>query len=160
MSEMAENHQFDRRQSDVNMRSLATQLKALENHVHETMTPELRANTRLTRQVHEAFFGKEGDDGMHAKVEAMTEALSGRGDEPGLESKVDSMYEIFAAARNGLRMLSAIANFCVRAIEMLGRVAKPLLFIAALCAAVITYSRTGAWTMPDWWTALLKALGP
>lgn len=112
-------HQFDRRTEDANYAALSTRMKSLEGHVHDAMTPELAANTRLTKQVHEALMG------------------TGEDDERSVQFKVKEMHEAFAAARGGLKTLEAI-----------GRVAKPLAVIATFCGAVVALWHTGHWTWP------------
>lgn len=97
--------------------ALKTQLNLLEEHVHQRMTPELVANTRLTKQVHEA--------------------LMGRDDAPGISTKVEEMHEAFASAKGGLK-----------ALETMGRVAKPVALVLGLVAAVFTFVHTGTWSGP------------
>lgn len=59
-------HQFDRRDSDANAMALSTRVGILEKWA-ETMDLELRANTRLTKQVH------ENTEGIVAAVEGTKE---------------------------------------------------------------------------------------
>lgn len=72
--------------------------------------------------------------------------------------KVAEMYEAFAFARDGLQFLAkvgrGVASFgrgIANVIEFGGRMAKPMFWIAALCAAAWAYAKTGTWSMPDWW---------
>lgn len=44
---------FDRREGDVNTKALSTQVTSLAERVH-SMDFELKANTRLTKQIHES----------------------------------------------------------------------------------------------------------
>lgn len=87
---MAEAHQFDRRSGDVNYESLRIQLKSLQDHVHEHVVPELRATSQLTKQVHEAMFG--------------------RGDAKGMSDKVEEMHNAFSAARGGFKVLETMGK--------------------------------------------------
>lgn len=48
---LRQDHSFDRRESDVNVRAVATQVKAVAERV-EAMDFELKANTILTKQIH------------------------------------------------------------------------------------------------------------
>jgi hypothetical protein len=92
MSANPETHQFDRRASDVNVSALSTRVTALEGRVEalekdvRDNTVELRANTALTKQVHEALHGRDGDD-----------------EDLGLKGKVGEMHKIFADAMGTVR---------------------------------------------------------
>lgn len=90
---------------------------------------EVKANTRLTEDIH---------------------------------GKTDEMFQlcerILVPADRGLALLNGLANFlgkvgrtCVRAVEFLGRLAKPLFWLAAAGAGLWTWWKTGSWHMPDWW---------
>lgn len=69
--------QFDRRFEDVNVKALAIRLTGIESRVEvlekSTVdnTTELKANTNLTKQVHEAVFGKDEGKGVQQLVEEM-----------------------------------------------------------------------------------------
>lgn len=72
--------------------------------------------------------------------------------------KTEEMYLVFDAARNGFLMLAAIANFLLRigqaivaTVEFLGRIAKPVFWIAAVISAGVVYWHTGKFAMPEWW---------
>lgn len=119
----AEEHNFDRRYSDVNWLSLSQRMGALEGRVEvlekntRDNNRELKANTELTEQIH---------------------------------GQTAEMYEIFEPARNGFRMIGAIGNFGLKCIETGGKVAKPLVWIVALGAACLAWYKTGTWTWPEW----------
>lgn len=83
-------HSFDRRAGDVNYESLRVQLKSLQDHVHEHVVPELRATSQLTKQVHEAMFG--------------------RGDDKGVIQKVQEVHDAFSAAKGGLKVLETMGK--------------------------------------------------
>lgn len=125
-------HQFDRREGDLNVRALATRLKSVED-LQEVHGLELKGNTTLTKQLHEAVFG--------------------RADELGLQDKLTEMYDMFEATRNGFRMIASVGNFGLRVIETAGKYARPLFWIGAVAAACLTWAKTGTWQMPEWWIA-------
>lgn len=110
-------HKFDRRQEDVNVKSVAERVKAIEDHVHGAMMPELRANTILTKQ-------------MHARTE--------------------EMWEIFETTRNGFRVIASVGNAGMKVVEVGGKLAKPLLWIGALGAAIAAYFKSGHFQIPPW----------
>src|SRR5687767_3984675 len=98
----ADDPHFDRRTSDVNVAALATRMNSLEERVEvleekaEANNRELRANTHLTKQLHEAVFGR-GDD-----------------EDEGIRGKVNEMHAVYGEARSGLRMLNTIADSATR----------------------------------------------
>lgn len=129
-----EEHGFDRRLSDVNVAALATRLTAIEGRVEvleqvqRTQHLELKANTALTRQLHEAAFGREpinADD--HP--------------DPGLKQKVDRMYDIFAGAEKGFKFLNTSADVATK-------IARPTAYLLAIGAAVSAWWHTGNWKWP------------
>lgn len=122
-------HHFDRRAEDVNAKSIATRMDSLEATVHEKALPELQANTRLCADLHAAIFGKDQDDG--------------------LQMRVQEMHDVFTAARNAIRVFTAVGNGAVKAVELGGKVAKPLLWIALLFGSIITFVKTGVWQWPQ-----------
>lgn len=123
---------FDRRTSDVNVEALATRLTGLEGRVEvleektETNNRELRANTHLTKQVHEAVYGRGGED-----------------DDDGIKGKVSEMHALYGEARSGLRMLNTIADSGARW-------GKPILYLVLICGAIATFIKTGDWKLPAW----------
>lgn len=143
-------HQFDRRKDDVNVASLANRVGMLEGRVevieHEmresnaglrAANAEIRANTRLTEEAH----------GWSSDVHQAVFGIEGR---PGMSDRVDEMYEIFAAAREGLRLIGKAGRGAIKAAEVGGRLAKPLFWVAALGAASWAWWKTGSFTLPDW----------
>lgn len=86
---------------------------------------EVKANTRLTEEIH---------------------------------GRTDEMYAILQPGVNFFRGLGAIGNgglrvarVVLRVVEFLGRIVKPLFWIAAATAACWAWWKTGSWTMPEWW---------
>lgn len=126
-------HNFDRRASDVNVNALATRIGALEETVHDTVTPELRNNTRLCTDLHDAIFGKDQDDGLAMKVQ--------------------EMHDIFNTARNGIRVFTSAGNAAVSLVELGGKIAKPMIWIGIVIAGGVAYWKTGS--LPDWIVRLL-----
>lgn len=122
-----EAHKFDRRQTDVNVAAVSTELRALSETVHERIAPALEDNTRICTQLREAIFGHNNEDGMQMKVE--------------------EMHDAFTTMRNGMKVVSALGNGVMWAIEVGGKIAKPLLWILALGAAIWGYLTTGHWSI-------------
>jgi hypothetical protein len=128
----ADDPHFDRRTGDVNVAALATRMNSLEGRVEvleektEANNRELRANTRLTMQVHEALFGREGDD-----------------DDPGIRGKVKEMHDVFTGAKRGLQFLNSVADAGAR-------YGKPILYLVLICGAVVTFVKTGDFKWPGW----------
>jgi hypothetical protein len=148
---------FDRRVSDVNVQSLATGLKALSDHVHEVMAPDQRANTMLTKQVHEAVFGREGDEGIQASVQDLHHAVFGNGDGlPGVQAKVDRMYQHFEVAENAFRFAGKIGTLAMKVSDAVER--RPKTTSLGVITSVIGYSMVTTGKVPDWFTAMMKAL--
>jgi hypothetical protein len=115
---------FNRRNSDANVASLALRVDALERRM-ETVELEVRTNNREI-----------------AANTALTEEIHGN---------TADMAEMFKATRNGFRMLAGAANFGLKALETGGKVARPLFWMVAVGVAVVAYVKTGTWTMPAWW---------
>lgn len=69
---MSEDHQFDRRIEDVNVAALGTRLKALEDTVHQVITPELRDCAR--ELVTNTLLVRTGNDAVE-RVERNTEDI-------------------------------------------------------------------------------------
>lgn len=129
---MSEEHRFDRRQSDANVASLATRIGCLESRVEvielqgSENRMELRANTRICSQVHEALFGRDTDE------------------EPGgLQAKVREVHGVFKDAQRGLAMLSKVADTGAR-------LGKPVAYLAMVSGALIVFVKTGTWKWPPW----------
>lgn len=129
---MATEHNFDRRNTDVNVNALTFRVAALETRMEimegdmQSNARELRANTALTSQVHEAMFGRDAPDGEH---------------EPGVTAKVKEMHALFTDGQRGLRMLNGIAEFGAKA-------AKPIAAIGLVVVAGVAYVKTGVWKWP------------
>lgn len=117
-------HNFDRRSSDANVASLSFRVERLEDRM-ESVEDQVRNNNREL-----------------AANTALTEDIHG---------KTADMFEIFDATRNGFRMIGSIGNFGLKVIETGRKFAKPLFWIVAVTIASVTYAKTGAWTMPEWW---------
>jgi hypothetical protein len=129
-----DDHQFDRRGGDINVAGLSLRVKALEDRVERVelgqkqQSSELRANTALTRQIHEGLYGRQ---------------VPGLEPEPGVAGKVQDMHEIFAEVRGGLRFVGRVADAAAK-------VAKPFAFLGAMVAAGVVYWKTGEWKWPLW----------
>lgn len=99
---MSDIHQFDRRQTDVNVAALAVRVDALERraenleHQVKENTQELRANTELTRQIH---------------------------------VKTEDMHDAFAVARGGFRTLEFIGKAAKPVLYIGGVIAAGIVFI-------------------------------
>lgn len=120
-----EAHNFDRRSQDANVAALGTRFKGIEDTIQEKLMPDLEHNTRVCTKLHDAVFGVSGDDGIAMKVQ--------------------EMHDVFNAAKNGMRVLSAVGNGVVWCIEKGGRIAKPLFWLFVLAGAVIGFLKTGTW---------------
>lgn len=121
---------------DERINALDTRLRSVEGWMESfkvQMTDvgnEVKANTRLTEETH------------------------GRSEE---------MYEFLLPARNFFKAIGVLGNGLVRVgrwflftVEFLGRLAKPVFWIIAICIAGFTYFKTGSWHMPDWWKWFLE----
>jgi hypothetical protein len=124
---MPKEHAFDRRSTDANVSALGTRLHGIEDTVIEKVLPRLEENTRICTQLHEAVFGKGDDDGLMMKVQ--------------------EMHDVFSRATNGIRVLSVMGNGIVKGIEIAGKVAKPLIYVAILVGAIIGFIKTGTWDL-------------
>lgn len=67
-----------------------------------------------------------------------------------IRAHTDEMYELFDGARAGFRMLGSIGNAGLKVIQVGGKVARPLVWIAALLVAGVGFFKTGHFTLPDW----------
>lgn len=129
MSARADDFPHERRAPS--LRALDTRLRAVESWMDSfrlemgNVASEVQANTRLTEEIH---------------------------------GKTEEMYGIFDTARNGFNVLASIGNFLVRvgqygvrALEFLGRIARPVFWVAAIASASWAWWKTGAFAMPGWW---------
>lgn len=144
-------HHFDRRSTDVNVAALAVRVIGLEGRVEglegkaEQNNRELRANTVLTKQVHEAVFGAEETSlGVQQKVDQVHSAVFGRDEEDsGIKGKVEEVHDVFTEFKRGFALLNRVADAGTRW-------GKPLFFVVLICGAIITYFKTGEWKLPAW----------
>jgi hypothetical protein len=142
----------------------STRLSALEEHVHQVMTPELRANTILTRQVHEAMFGRGEDVGVQANVQGLHEALFGPDADPlpgierlkGVQQKVDEMYAGYEFCKNGIRLLGKLGNGAMSVSDTIERRPKTILTVILSGAVTWGFSTTGK--LPEWIQQVVKLL--
>ena len=111
--------------------------------------PEMEWRTSILRVV----FNLCGRVDENTEITADTQEMVNRD----VVVKVGEMYEIFDQARNGLRMIESIGKFglkvgraFVRVIEFLAKIAKPLFWIAAVTLGVVTWWKTGTFTLPEW----------
>lgn len=135
-----EDHSFDRRAGDVNVQALTTRMTALEGRVDSLEqstrdnTSELRANTVLTQQVHEAMFGKDSIEG------------AGKG----VQQLVGEMYEIVETGKSFFRWIDKAASGAGRTSDWISRTLKRFWWVIAIAMAVGTYLKTGKWELPVW----------
>lgn len=66
----------------------------------------------------------------------------------------EEMYEIFASAIMGLKVIGWIGRQVMRFIGFLGKIAKPLFYIAAFSAALYSYLHGKGWEIPAWFKTL------
>lgn len=164
-----EAHGFDRRVSDVNFESLKVQVTGLTGRVEvleeqgrnaqRSLTHlghEVSANTMLTKQSHEAIYGAGEDPGMKAGLEHVMRTLDGEPDRPGLTQKVEDLHSMFEPARNGFRMLGKVGNGVMRVSDAIER--RPKTTALMIIAGVVTWSLSTTGKLPDWFTAVMKAL--
>lgn len=119
-----DDHQFDRRKSDVRYDSLDLRMKVLEEHVFDVLTPIVRrsetnmaANTALTEETH------------------------------GIASE---MYEVFTVAKNGVQIIGKVGDGIMWFADKMEKLGKPFFYLALLSAAVWAYFRTGVFHWPKW----------
>lgn len=67
-----------------------------------------------------------------------------------MHARTEEMWEVFESTRNGFRMIASIGNAGVKLIEVGGKIARPLVWIAALTVAGVGFLKTGQFTLPDW----------
>lgn len=113
----------DRLASDANFDALNIRVSALETRMEGVELEVKNSNRELAANT------------------ALTEDIHG---------KTYEMYEIFDSTRNGFRMLGNVGDFGLRAIEFGGKLAKPLLWIAALGVGAAAWVKTGNFTLPNW----------
>ena len=113
----------DRNASDANFDSLNIRVSALESRM-ESVEFEVKSNNRE----------------LEANT-ALTEQIHG---------KTFEMWEFFDSTRNGFRMIGKIGDFGLKVIEFGGKLAKPLLWIAAFTVAAAAWVKTGSFTLPTW----------
>ena len=71
--------------------------------------------------------------------------------------KVAEMYDILETAKSFFAVLGRLGRFLARigagvmwALEGLGKIAKPALWVLAFCAAAWAWWKTGTFTLPNW----------
>lgn len=153
MSDTASAPEGERRHGDSEILQLigevATQVKGLDTRVkileegnlatHDELTRyngELRANTLLTKQSHEAIFGA--------------------GDDPGIKASVDHVQSMLQPAENFFAACGKIGNVALRVSDVIERRPKTLLML--LVSAIAGYSLTSTGKLPEWAGALIKLL--
>ena len=134
---MQEDHQFDRRVSDVNMAALSDRMKGLEGRVtvlEEQGTSNARnleSNTMLTKEVHEAVFGVEGEF-------------------VGIAGLVKEIYGIVETGKSFFRAIGSVASGAGKSADWVSRMLKRFWWLIAFGIAVATYIKTGKWELPLW----------
>lgn len=139
-----------RRVDDValTVNGLVTRVHVLEEGSAQS-TDELRANTRLTLQVHEAVFGREEKPGLRDAVDDLKAtandvhgALFGLGgDDVGVKAKIDKVHSVYSDAERGFAFLNRLADTAARW-------SKPALYVGGLIGALVLYAKTGEWKWP------------
>lgn len=153
----ADDHQFDRRVSDVNVEALSLLVRGLTGRV-ETLeeqgrraAPELAKNTQMTGEVHEAVFGVEGQfTGLATMTRDVHTAVFGDGDKPGVQQLVQNISEVMETARGFFRGIGRMAGGVGKASDFVSRSIRRFWWVIALGIAVATYLKTGKWELPVW----------
>lgn len=131
------------------MSGLEGRVEALEEQ-GRAASRELEANTRLTKQVHEAMFGRgddeEDDGGLAGKVRQVHGAMFGHGidkEDIGVAGKVKEVHGAFTDFKRGLQFLNRVADAG-------SRWGRPAFWVIAIFVALGTYFKTGEWRWPTW----------
>lgn len=155
---LKDDHQFDRRKRDVNVQALADRVTGLEGRVEglelatkdnsrelHLNSSELKANTQLTKQVHEAVFGREDAIGVFGQTQQLHAAVFGREgeEEDGMRAKVKEVHGFFSDAKRGFAMLNRVA-------DTVTRWGKPIVYVLAVGTALGVLVKTGEWKWPPW----------
>lgn len=153
----AEDHQFDRRSSDVNVAALAVQVRGLAGRVEvleeqgRRAAPELAKNTQMTGEVHEAVFGVEGEfSGLATMTRDVHTAVFGQYDKPGLQQLVQNINEVIETARGFFRGIGKVGTGAGKASDFVSRAIKRFWWVIAAAIAIGTYLKTGRWEWPAW----------
>lgn len=155
---MAEDdHQFDRRTSDVNVQALSVRMQGLEGRL-ETLeeqgkrsAPELEKNTQMTTEVHEAVFGVPGEfPGLAGMTRDVHKAVFGEGDKPGVQQLVQNISEIIETARGFFRGIGRVASGAGKASDFVSKSLRRFWWVIATAVAIYTYLKTGKWELPVW----------
>lgn len=70
--------------------------------------------------------------------------------------KNGEMYAAFTTAKNGVRMIAGAGNAVMRVSDAIER--RPKTTALAIVTGVVSYSLAKTGQLPDWFTAVLKAL--
>jgi hypothetical protein len=117
------------------VQGLVTRVTILEQGSAQS-TDELRINTRLTKQSHEAMFGRDDDPGVKAMVEQMSAMLG----------PAQTFFEgLGKMGRAGVRISDVIEK-------------RPKTLLSLIVAAVATYSLSTTGKLPEWAGWLVKLL--
>lgn len=164
-----EEHQFDRRVTDVNYAALNVRLAGVEGRVEvleeqgkvtnrelgETKL-ELRANTMLTRQSHDALYGTTEEPGMKDVVDHVRATLDGTDCEPGLTRKVEDMHGMLAPARHAFALAGKVSAGLLRLSDAVER--RPKTIGLLVIVSIVAWSAATSGKLPDWFTTMMKAL--
>lgn len=133
-----EEHQFNRRFSDGNVAALALRMKAMEDRVEalelntRIYAGKLEENTDLTKEVHGAVYGIEGEvDGLMALTQRHVD-------------RTEAMLGIFEGAKKGLNAVGKVGD----GLAWIGERGVKLMIGAAIVGGAIAFARTGE--VPDW----------
>src|SRR5258708_6377985 len=125
MTNEAQVPEVDRRASDVNVTALSVRIQGLQGpgpileEQGDEHNRELKANTELTKQANKI-------------ASEVHDAVIGVDENPGVEARVKEMYEIFDAAREGLRLLERTAARTGKTADWLSKNGQRIFWIGAV----------------------------
>jgi hypothetical protein len=149
-----QDHQFDRRTSDVNVEALSVLVRGLTGRV-EVLEEQGRTTARsldelkpLAQEVHAAVFGVEGEfPGLASMQRDVHAALFGSDGKPGAMTDIQVVRDLLETGRKAGSAIHGAATGAGKFSDGVSRALRRFWWLIAAAAAVITYLKTGKW--PD-----------
>lgn len=151
---MAPDHGFDRRRSDVNVESLATQVRGLAGRV-EVLEEQGRTTGRavddlkpLALEVHQAVFGVEGEfAGLATMTRDVHGALFGSDGKSGAMADIQVVRGLLETGRKVGNAIDGAATGAGKFSDGISKALKRFWWVIAVGVAGVTYLKTGK--LPD-----------
>ena len=157
MTDTTQAPSFDRRSSDANVAALSTRMRAVEDRLEQlelntkANAKALEEHTELTKEVHEAVFGVQGEfAGLATMTRDVHTAVFGAEGKPGVQDTIQAIYGLVETGKSFFGFINRNASRAGRASDWISRTIKRFWWLILIAGSIATYLKTGKWEMPIW----------